>query len=662
MFKCFYFLIFFYTSLFFNCFSQQMNIKKTFQDGQYFYDLGVYSEAYYNFYQVWQHGQQANYNVNYLVGLSLFNFNGRKVEAIPYFEKAIENTTLDYLEGSYNEKNAYIDAFFYLGRAYQIKMKLNEANLMFEKYLKLLPSAFITEKKYTQKEIDATKNLIEALKKPDNYYIEKLQNVNNEMRNIKAIVSGNDSVLIYTSEEKLTNFIVQSKKTKDGKWSNIEVITPQLKVDDNYYPVSISYHADKLVLVKDDAFNSDLYFSDLVNGKWTPVKKFPDPINSKFWESHGCFSMDKKKFYFTSNRTGGIGSLDIYVSELDQNNKWSSPINLGSYVNSPFNEDALFLSQHDSVLFFSSQGHINNLGGYDIFFSNHTDTGFSSPVNLGYPFNTPDDELFFSPVANGNAGYISVYSGVMNMDDIHYVKLHYKPSEQKYEKLAVNTDHVKNTKKIVEAKTEIASNIKVEKELNAIKSQSTTQNQIKDHSQPQLQPINQDSTKYYYIQLLATHCPVDTLQFFKPLKKIKEHLCGDGIYRYTVYSYKKLDDALAMRENIVRMGFKDAFIVNSQVLNQKKQGVTEELAMAPQGTFFTVQFYASVEPISLTRFVNLKKVRRVKLPGSGLNCYVTGQFEYIEPARQWLSEVLKKGYKDSFITPISKQILINSAE
>jgi len=131
----------------------------------------------------------------------------------------------------------------------------------------------------------------------------------------------------------------------------------------------------------------------------------PSILNA--WESTPCLSPDKQELYFSSNRPGGYGGSDIYVSRLRPNGRWSSPQNLGPLVNTAGDESAPFMHADNETLYFTSSG-LQGYGGKDIFFSKKKLSGFDKAVNLGYPINTIDNEGGLIVAANGvNAFYSS---------------------------------------------------------------------------------------------------------------------------------------------------------------------------------------------------------------------------------------------------------------
>jgi surface antigen/lipoate-protein ligase A len=165
-----------------------------------------------------------------------------------------------------------------------------------------------------------------------------------------------------------------------------------------------------MILYYDDDYIGSLYYSRYEDGLWTPAVKMGEYISTKYWESHASFSKDGQSLYFTSNRKGTHGGLDIYVSGRNSDGSWGPAVNLGPTINSPYNEESPYISEDGNTLYFSSYGHYN-MGGYDIFYSKRgPDGSWSEPVNIGYPINTTDNDLYFQPIQGGDAAYYSLYN------------------------------------------------------------------------------------------------------------------------------------------------------------------------------------------------------------------------------------------------------------
>jgi len=160
-----------------------------------------------------------------------------------------------------------------------------------------------------------------------------------------------------------------------------------------------------------------------VNGEWTPIKSVSDKINLPYsWESQPSISADGKTLYFVSDRQGGYGGYDIYRSIKNDNGEWGTPINMGPAINSKGNEKSPFIHPDGKTLYFSSDGWIG-LGGYDIFYSRMNYNGiWSKPTNLGYPINSPDDEVGFFVSTDGTKGFFASnkYNGKRRMGPVFF--------------------------------------------------------------------------------------------------------------------------------------------------------------------------------------------------------------------------------------------------
>lgn len=143
---------------------------------------------------------------------------------------------------------------------------------------------------------------------------------------------------------------------------------------------------------KDSKGSCDLYISRKSGSEWLPPKNLGYPVNTRYWESTPFLAPDSRTLYFSSNRPGGIGGTDLWYSCLNEDGSWQEPVNLGSPVNTPGNEMSPFILPDGQFLFFSSDGHIG-MGGMDLYRSqSNENSGWDEPLNLGYPINTHYDE------------------------------------------------------------------------------------------------------------------------------------------------------------------------------------------------------------------------------------------------------------------------------
>ena len=232
--------------------------------------------------------------------------------------------------------------------------------------------------------------------------------------NENPAVSFDGNTIVYTERRGIVNAIFCSRKEK-GIWQPPVDITPELGGGEDCSSCSLNSDGTELFLYKTDNYDGVIYSSAYKNGAWTPVNKLNKNINTKYYESHAAISADGKKLYFTSNREGGLGNLDIYVSEKDATGDWGPAVNLGPAINTPFNEDTPFITENDSVLYFSSEGH-NSMGGFDIFKSRISGSSWETPSNLGYPINSTDDDKFFQPLNNERNAYYTMTTDYKKRD------------------------------------------------------------------------------------------------------------------------------------------------------------------------------------------------------------------------------------------------------
>jgi len=151
----------------------------------------------------------------------------------------------------------------------------------------------------------------------------------------------------------------------------------------------------------------DIYWSKREGNLWSKPKNCGSQINTRYWESQPSMAADGRTIYFTSNRPGGYGGMDIWKTEMISEGVFSDPVNLGNVINTPFDELSPFIHFDQKTLYFSSDGHLG-MGGKDLFYAKlQSDSTWSTPVNLGYPINSYQDESGIFINAQGNAAYFA---------------------------------------------------------------------------------------------------------------------------------------------------------------------------------------------------------------------------------------------------------------
>ena len=376
-----------------------------------------------------------NLNIKYKIGTCYLNIAGEKVKAIPYLEEAVKNASYDAKTESFTEKRAPLDAYFSLAKAYMINNELEKGLNTLQTFNNLSRGSEIKgamkNLKFVDQQIQACKNAIKFEETPVEFSKKLLGGgFSQGSINENPAVSFDGNSIVYTERRGMVNAILYSHKER-GVWQSPIDITDMIKAGEDCSSCSLNKDGSELFLYKNDGYDGNIYSSTLVNGTWTPIKKLNKNINTKFYESHASISSDGNKLYFTSNRDGGAGSLDIYVSEKDAAGDWGPAVNLGNTINTPYNEDTPFITENDSVLYFSSEGH-TSMGGFDNFKSIRQGTAWKTPSNLGFPINTTDDDKFFQPLNGGKNAYYSITTDYKKKD-IFFIGMGSTDVNQSYE-------------------------------------------------------------------------------------------------------------------------------------------------------------------------------------------------------------------------------------
>jgi outer membrane protein OmpA-like peptidoglycan-associated protein len=345
-------------------------------------------------------------NISYKIGECYLNIQGYKTKAIPFLKEAVQKISGDYSDTSLEQENAPVKSLLYLGIAYRLNNDFDNAVACFKNYLNALDDGDQLNRSLAEYHIARCENALELMAAPAVFDTDTLpESINTLASNFRPVGSADEKVLFYMNQLKFYDAVMHTAKT-DTMWQIPENLTPEIRSDGDHYITGISADGTRLYLTAYDPYRSgEIYTALLSDGKWSSMLRLGEPVNTIFNETHATLSPDGKGLYFTSDRKGGYGGLDLYRSSLMPDGAWGPPENLGPLVNTPYNEESPFLSSDASTLFFSSQGHYN-MGGYDIFRSSLDQNGqWLPPVNLGYPLNTTDDDLFFFPLGSGKKAY-----------------------------------------------------------------------------------------------------------------------------------------------------------------------------------------------------------------------------------------------------------------
>ena len=222
-------------------------------------------------------------------------------------------------------------------------------------------------------------------------------------------VTIDDKILVFTRRVKGYNedFFVSARN--DSLWSKAKGIDGDINSNFNEGAQNISQDGEWLVFTgcnfPEGMGSCDLFFSSLTKRGWSTPENLGEPVNSEFWESSPCLSPDKRELYFSSNRPGGYGGKDIYVSKRMPNGRWSEPENLGSKINTGGDESCPFIHADNQTMYFTSNG-LTGYGGDDLFLARkQTDGSWDNIENLGYPINTTENEGSLVVAADGKTAY-----------------------------------------------------------------------------------------------------------------------------------------------------------------------------------------------------------------------------------------------------------------
>ena len=360
-----------------------------------------------------------NSNIQFQLGFCYLQAPKDPKKAIEHLEKAAKNTTPNYIEGDYKQEKAPIFTLKYLADAYHLNYEFKKAIKTYQEFKEMLSEKDAVGRSDVDKLIAQCNRAIEAIQKPVNIELNNVGNIiNSEYPDYGAVVTADESFMAFTSRRpgstggimledgSYYEDIYISEKVNNA-WTEPKSISSSINSNDHEAALAFSADGQTLLIYKyDEIGKGDIYSSKLSGKEWSVPEKLGSDINSTYLDAHASISPDGNFIYFSSNRPGGYGGMDIYFAKKLPNNEWSLVLNCGPSINTEDDESFPFIHPDDSTLYFSSNH--NSIGGYDVFVSNKIeDLKWSKPKNLGFPVNTPDDDVFFIPTTDGKRAYFS---------------------------------------------------------------------------------------------------------------------------------------------------------------------------------------------------------------------------------------------------------------
>jgi hypothetical protein len=377
-----------------------------------------------------------NFEVNYKLGLCYLEIASKAHKSTLYIEKAIQ---------AKGKKNVPLDVYHALAKSHHLNYKFREAIKIYNDILQLISPQNYEMRKQVLRDLEISNNALDLVRMPVNISIMNLgDSINSQYSEHSPGVNADESMLVFTSKRKGTGGKLNNDNQyfediyvsyfKDGAWTS-PIGIQELNTDKNDASITLSPEGKELYIYKTvsnqkTGRNGDIFVTERSGKDWTPAKTVGVGVNSPYKEGHCSKSADGNTLYFSSMRPGGQGGSDIYVTNKLPNGKWGKPTNLGDIINTEYDEDAPSIHPDGKTLYFSSNGH-KTMGKMDIFRTELVNGKWTEPENVGYPINSTNNDVYYTPTADGKRAYFASFrTGSIGRSDIFLVKMpHRKKSE-----------------------------------------------------------------------------------------------------------------------------------------------------------------------------------------------------------------------------------------
>jgi len=347
---------------------------------------------------------------------------GNVQESLPHFVRA------------YNlDQQIHPEIDLYLARAYHINEMFEEAIFHYEvAETKLEEEAPLRAD--IRNSIEQCQRAEEIIADPQPFQIKNLgEFVNSKYPEYAPTFTDDYSHMVFTSRRPRRTYKeafgilhfhdiheeVYNARLNDTTWMITELFSKPIPVNRHDAGIYISEDGNMLIYFIDKN-DGDVFVSYKNDGKWSKRESISPYINTEHNEPSVFIADAGETLYYISDKPGGYGRRDLYVSKKGASGFWEEGVNMGEEFNTPFDEDAPFVTEDGKVLFFSSRGH-SSIGGFDIFKCDRQPDGkWSTPENMGVPINSTFDDIYM--VANDRKPGIYFFSsnrsgGYGNMDN-----------------------------------------------------------------------------------------------------------------------------------------------------------------------------------------------------------------------------------------------------
>ena len=407
-----YSILFLLGIFFTSCHTDKLSNKKALKH----FDKGEYELTIKELLPLAQKGFQLD-QTNFLLGES-YRLSNRITQSLPYYQQAQAKGYVDKMLPYYMAMSAKSIGNYELTKSY-----LSE-------FVKSKPSRLYQIK--SEIELENLDQIPDLLKKQSPVTLQALTG-NTSKTEFDAKKIGDE--LIFTSSSKPEIYknnglpflgIVKAPLKNPGEIGNQSIFSSALfKENANDGTPAFTKDGNTVVFArgntgksKDPSPDVDLYMSKKTGNAWSEPERL-SISDSLAWDGSPSFSADERTLYFSSNRRGGKGGVDLYRVPIDNSGRFGRPINLGSTINTPGDELFPYVSANGK-LYFSSDGH-PSIGGLDLFVASRNESEIVVE-HLGVPINSIGDDFAIS-FSDSTQGYISSNRpGGKGDDDIYFFK------------------------------------------------------------------------------------------------------------------------------------------------------------------------------------------------------------------------------------------------